>query len=239
MKRICSIWIAAAFILVGVNAQAQENDWNWSLTPYAWLAGMDGDLTARGLTVPVDQSFSDLVDDLSFAAMLMADGNNGTWGVMADAVYVGLDDSQETGAGQLKGEVHEWILSAVAYLTVSSNEKMTLDVGAGGRYTDMTLDVSVPTMSVSASQNWVDPILLARVRLPLSDKFNAAVTGDVGGFGVGADLTWQVVASAGYAITKSIDAVIGYRYLAVDFEDGDFAYDIATSGFGLGLKFAL
>jgi len=56
---------------------------------------------------------------------------------------------------------------------------------------------------------------------------------------VESDLTWQVVASAGYSITENVDLLLGYRHLDIDYEDGDFSYDVATSGLGVGVSVAL
>ena len=63
--------------------------------------------------------------------------------------------------------------------------------------------------------------------------------GDVGGFGVGSDLTWQVEGSLGLQVTKNIWAEAGYRALGVDYEADGLIYDTITHGaqVTLGLSF--
>ncbi|MDX2429596.1 MAG: hypothetical protein QNK35_01605, partial [Bacteroides sp.] len=44
--------------------------------------------------------------------------------------------------------------------------------------------------------------------------------GDVGGFGLGSDLTWQLQAYAGYRFTKVFQLTAGYRVLSTDYNNG-------------------
>jgi hypothetical protein len=73
---------------------------------------------------------------------------------------------------------------------LSFNLAGTLDVGdlqiAGGR-----------AISRSGSVDWADPFVGARVRYAVAPGHEPFVRGDVGGFGVGSDFSWQGV--AGYA----------------------------------------
>ena len=63
--------------------------------------------------------------------------------------------------------------------------------------------------------------------------------GDIGGFGVSSDLTWQLTAAAGYACTERCSMLLGYRYLDYDYESDDFSFDAVESGLVLGVQFAL
>ena len=60
---------------------------------------------------------------------------------------------------------------------------------------------------------------------------------DVGGGG--SDFTWQALAGANYAISPTMTAKFGYRYLKVDYHRDNFLYDVATGGpnAGIGLRF--
>jgi opacity protein-like surface antigen len=61
--------------------------------------------------------------------------------------------------------------------------------------------------------------------------------GDVGGFGLASDITYQVLGSVNYTFTESISADAGYRYLKVDYEDGSYLFDVAFHGPFLGVVF--
>ena len=119
-----------------------------------------------------------------------------------------------------------------------------LDVLLGGRYwyqkVDMTLNVAgsigvnVGDLSLSADRtkatarsgsiNWVDPFIGLRLRHKLAPRQDLQVEADIGGFGVGSQISWQALATYSYQFgsTGSIawSGVIGYRALYVDYIQG-------------------
>ena len=57
--------------------------------------------------------------------------------------------------------------------------------------------------------------------------------GDIGGFGIGSDLAWQLATHLGVQVTDWLTILAGYRWLDIDYEDTEgtpFVYDIQTSG---------
>jgi hypothetical protein len=58
--------------------------------------------------------------------------------------------------------------------------------------------------------------------------------GDIGGFGVGSDFSWQIQANAGYRFSKLFQATIGYRVIGINYDKGEgmdrFVYDVDTYG---------
>ena len=61
--------------------------------------------------------------------------------------------------------------------------------------------------------------------------------GDIGGFGVGSDLTWQAIGTLDYAVNDRLELRAGYRALSVDYEDGKFLYDVLMQGPILGATY--
>jgi hypothetical protein len=96
----------------------------------------------------------------------------------------------------------------------------------------------LPT-DISANKDWVDPIIGVRAQWNINDKWFLAGKSDIGGFGVGSDLTWTVEGTFGYNFTEKVSAELGYRYMDTDYEDGAFTYDMAEAGIytGLNIKF--
>jgi hypothetical protein len=84
--------------------------------------------------------------------------------------------------------------------------------------------------SVSRDDFWFDPYVGLRTRYNFNRTFYTAVRGEVGGFGVGADLMWQVEAALGINLTRSIFTEIGYRALGSDFEETGFRFDTVMHG---------
>ena len=95
--------------------------------------------------------------------------------------------------------------------------------------------------SASRNESWADPVVGMRVNLPLSRAIDFTLVTDVGGFGVGSDLTFQAWPSFGIRITDSIRAKLGYRAIYSDYNTGSgvnaFEYDVLTHGPTLGVQF--
>jgi hypothetical protein len=84
--------------------------------------------------------------------------------------------------------------------------------------------------TISRDDGWFDPYLGLHTRYNFNKTFYTAVRGEVGGFGVGADLMWQVEGVLGINVTRSIFTEIGYRALSADFENNNFVFDIILHG---------
>ncbi|MBL9151554.1 MAG: hypothetical protein JNK37_03680 [Verrucomicrobiales bacterium] len=94
----------------------------------------------------------------------------------------------------------------------------------------------VPKNPVAASKAWTDPFIGFRGRCELWEDWHLVARGDIGGFGVSSDLTWNAFGAIGYALNDRTTMEIGYRYLSVDYSSGSFTYDMVTKGPYLGLR---
>jgi hypothetical protein len=93
-----------------------------------------------------------------------------------------------------------------------------IDVGMGVRAWGLGGDISLnqgllPAVSVSKGDSWADPLIAARYHRDLGNGVGATVYGDVGGFGIGAHVDWQVIATVDYALKDWIDLHAGFRSL--------------------------
>ena len=84
--------------------------------------------------------------------------------------------------------------------------------------------------SVSRDDFWFDPYVGLRTRYNFNKTFYTAVRGEIGGFGVGADLMWEVEAAVGINLTRSIFTEVGYRALGVDYENDGLLFDAVMHG---------
>lgn len=87
------------------------------------------------------------------------------------------------------------------------------------------------------SQAWVDPLVGVIVVAPLAERWSLRAEADIGGFGVGSDLTWNAQAILSYRWTVGgydVLAGAGYRALYWDYQDGSFEWDVTMSGPLLG-----
>ena len=75
-----------------------------------------------------------------------------------------------------------------------------------------TLDTKL-NQTIARDDYWFDPYVGLRGRYNFNKTFYTAVRGEIGGFGVGADLMWEVEGVIGINLTRSIFTEIGYRAL--------------------------
>lgn len=138
--------------------------------------------------------------------------------------------------------------------TAPSGGLMAVDVLAGARYwhQDMsinlaltnTLDIGdlVVTRGIAVARgggvDWVDPVVGARLRHHFAPGQELVLRGDIGGFGLGSDLTWNVAATYSFVICTqdgvTYSGLVGYRALDVDYEQGSgrtqYRYDVLQHG---------
>jgi len=84
--------------------------------------------------------------------------------------------------------------------------------------------------SISQNDFWFDPYVGLRTRYNFNKTYYTAVRGEIGGFGVGADLMWEVEAAFGINLTRSIFTEIGYRALGGNYENDNFRFDVVMHG---------
>src|SRR5436189_4004364 len=86
------------------------------------------------------------------------------------------------------------------------------------------------SQTIARDDYFFDPYVGLRGRYNFNKTFYTAVRGEIGGFGVGADLMWQVEAAVGVNLTRSIFTEIGYRALGADYENDGVLFDAVTDG---------
>jgi len=84
--------------------------------------------------------------------------------------------------------------------------------------------------TISRDDFWFDPYVGLRTRYNFNKTFYTAVRGEIGGFGVGSDLMWQVEGVVGINLTHCIFTEVGYRALGVDYNNDGLLFDAVTHG---------
>lgn len=84
--------------------------------------------------------------------------------------------------------------------------------------------------SASLNERWLDPYIGFAGRYNFSKAFYLTGKADIGGFGIGSEITWQGYGALGCQVTRSIFLEAGYRYLYTDYDHGGFVYDVTQSG---------
>ncbi|MHA3773369.1 hypothetical protein ACXR0O_17690 [Verrucomicrobiota bacterium sgz303538] len=84
--------------------------------------------------------------------------------------------------------------------------------------------------TLSKYNDWFDPYIGLRGRYQLSPAFYLIGRGDIGGFGIGSELTWQAYGAVGCQLSRNVYAEAGYRYLFIDYRKHGLIYDVAVRG---------
>jgi hypothetical protein len=219
--------------------------WVTRMAPYVWATALDGNATIKGIESDVDVSFGDILEDLSLAGMLLADIQKGRFGVAVNTVYARLTPENNVGPFEIKttsdllqlGVAPYYRVLDWTYRTSSSGKPMRLVVEpeAGFRFTYLRaeLDVRHGGPTVDESESWVDPLVGSRFGIDLADNWNLTAEGNVGGFGVGSDLAWNVQGFVGYKTSLfglPTTLAAGYRALHQDYDHNDFKWDVTMYG---------
>jgi hypothetical protein len=238
-KRTQNLVAAALTGALALNATAafadETNHWRFDASANLFMAGLSGDVTARGIPASVDVSFGDIVKDLELGAAGRFTVGYDRWSLSTEVSYMGLGVS--TRAASV--DINQWLVeSTVGYRCCNWFEGF-----AGVRYNNINGDVRFngPLGKVATgTQDWWDPIIGAQFSRPLfGPKLTFNGRFDVGGFGVGSDLTWQAFPYLNWRFAKWGSAQLGYRWLATDYETGGgtskFVYDVIVEGPQRGL----
>lgn len=234
---------------IPVQEQPAENPWSFNLTVYGWATAIDGTISAGGRSADVDIAFEDVVKHLDMAFMATAELRYKRWGFMGDVIYARLHDDIAPPAGIVYSSTHEVVKEtlgtfALSYRVVDAKPAF-LDLFAGARvynfYSEIVLRPNLGQTGFAAdgTSTWADPIIGLRGRYYVARAIFLNGYGDVGGFGAGSELSWQVLGAVGVQAARWCDVQLGYRALGFEYQGGRGKQKITTHGpiFGATIRF--
>ncbi len=206
------------------DATAEESSKNWrlELSTYGWLSSISSKVE-RGEKETVNEvKFKDIVDAVDFAAFTHFEAQRGKWGLFTELDFVKISDANEVRLKRIPlvridtaGGVKE-TMAELGGIRSFDWERVGFDVLLGARYYRYVIDAKAGPFETRMTKDWVDPLVGGRIRVRLSEKWGASIRGDVGGFGVGSELSANVLAAVGYRISDRCSLGFGYRYLRVE-----------------------
>ncbi len=223
--------------------------WEFLFAPYLFGANITGTSQVGRLpNTPLDVGFDDILNNMRFAAMARAEAlYRQKVGVIVDLSYTNLGNATDTPltGGRARFDVKQTIIEGLLSYRAFAGQKGSVDVYGGARYWDVSLGLNATgtiagNFNVSRGDSWVDPVIGLRGFYQMTEKWSVNARGDVGGFGVGSDFTWNVQGGIGYHFNETWSTHVQYKALGVDFDNGrtgtgSFAYDTVTHGPLLGL----
>jgi hypothetical protein len=250
------LWIASGIstLVAGpvestiVQTQPQENPWSFNLSVYGWATSIDGTISAGDRSADVDIAFKDVLKHLDMGFMGAAELRYQRWGFMGDLIYARLSDDIAPPAGIVFSSTHEVVKETIGTFALSYRvvdaKPAYLDLFAGARvysfYSEIVLRPNLPGgtgFAANGTTTWADPIIGLRGRYYVSPVVFLNGYGDVGGFGAGSELSWQVLGAVGIQAARWCDAQLGYRALGFEYGSGNRKQEITTHGPIIGATF--
>ncbi|WP_026352111.1 hypothetical protein [Yoonia vestfoldensis] len=228
--------IACAVLAAGLAPMAlSAQEWSGQATAYGWGAGVKGDFTplSGAPTLSFDKSLSEVLEDLDGAFFLTGLARRGDLVLFADYTYSASSRDGRVPPGiPASGEVTLQSLTLAAGNRFTVADGGTIDVLGGLRAWIIEGRVSVPLagVDVAPEKSFVDPIIGLRANAVLSDRWSLLGYADVGGFGVGSELTWQAAVTANFQATDNLFISAGWRELYLDYTDGGTEFDGSMVG---------
>jgi hypothetical protein len=206
------------------------------------------------------------------AWMSYAEARRGPVGLFNDIVYASLsgskgfarDGKDATFSGNVSADYTQVTVEAGGAYEIWSGHNpvaagtSAFDLIGGVRYWHQDAQVSASTLTTvntdglifrngrwiarSGAVDWADPFVGFRVRNKIGPGEELDLRADFGGFGVGSDFSWQVLATYNWRICSfyglPLDGYVGYRALSVDYSQGSgtskYEYDVLQQGPVLG-----
>lgn len=230
--------------------QAKAEDWRFTLTPYAWMAGLGVDVSLNDRQV-LDKkiSFTDLIKDVDMVAQGRAEAQRGAHGVAVDLFNVQLSKNDIRPAQPVPGAVLDTDVS-MTILDVTGifdprGDQQGLSVLYGTRLLAQSaaIGVSMDTPEGALSQSHevkdtlVDGLLGLRFARNAGPKWSYALAADASTGET--KFTWSGSATVAYTLDKRgrYALTAGYRYMSVRFDgEGPARVDMTLSGFSTGFR---
>ncbi|MFZ1320288.1 MAG: hypothetical protein WAT71_01905 [Ignavibacteria bacterium] len=225
---------------------------NFSIIPYAWFAGIGGTVGQfNGETFGFNKGFTfenlhmyaafvgkvkyervSFIFDVSFI-------NYKSFGATSNNPNLPQEISLNTTAKQTVMDLF------LAYLFPSKSKKTMIDIYGGGRLWSLDLEATVinPNGTTNTapgySNTWLDPVIGINAEFVLDSKHKWAAwtKGDIGGFGVNSQMTWQMNVGLAYMLSPNFPLTFGFKYLGVNYYKNNLNWTVNEYGPTLGIGY--
>jgi hypothetical protein len=233
-----------------------------------WMPATQGTVTIGERSSSIDVTVGELFDLLGSleagGAMAHVEARKGPFSAFSDLVFTAVDTTTGTGPRDVSTRV-----KALTYLvefgltyrffeyptTLPSREPIAIEALAGGRWNRLSTEIGRENLSRDASSllRFTDPMIGGRFQVPFyeSDSFGMlAVTfrGDAGGWGVGSELSWNIVSTLRWStpwtvFSSRIVTYLGYKAYSTRVSetvrgiDSQLALQMDGPAIGVGFQF--
>jgi hypothetical protein len=236
---------------------ADEDKWTFNAPLYLWAPALTGTATLKGNNVRVDESFTDLKDNMTQGFMAYLELGKPQYGFYVNPNYFALSFDGKEGPVKATLDLNLWIVEMVGYYRIWNMEgdrPASLCVIGGARYwslhENIQLKLPIVGKSADADSQWLlDPIIGLRFNEYITKRLHVMAQSDVGGFNIGyqtSRFSWQLMGTLGYDFTmplikKPSTVFVGWRQINLQKTSGSSTVDqnainLNFSGMLLGLN---
>lgn len=229
----------------------------FAITLPIWIPGISGTFASGSTAVSASRpdkdtvlAVPDIVTEFEFALVGRVDGRIGRWVGMADVFgarirqtadfhvdLLDVDAGFEAYVGRL----------LVGYRVLASERscgcgRWDVDVLAGLRAYHAKMELDAPlNLEFDRSRTWIDPLIGVRATWDLPGRLDLRFLADIGGFGLGSDLSWSFQVQAVWCLSRHWLIELGYSWLSVDADfganDDRFLFDLDMRGPELAITY--
>ena len=241
MRRLLGVLVLLSALVSAPAAYAQPapDEWRVTVSPYLMGAGLSGTAAIGLLEADIDASISDVLSHLEFGVMGIVVARRGAWGVGVDGLYSGFGATADRPPADV--DLNQTLIAAYGLRRLNAIAEVTF--GARVNVFDAGITLKNVPGSASGDKVWVDPIVGINLQLPARGRVSARVYGEIGGFGLGSDIAWQLFPVVAIAVGDRSSLDLGYRWLGTDYDSGEgvdrFIMDTVMQGpvFGFSVRF--
>lgn len=221
--------------------------WHLEVSPYLWFAGAHGTVGAFGRNVSMHATPGDLLSHLDIGLMGSAEARHNRLLLNGDLMWIRLSDTRALpfpalSALSVDARVDELVWSSKVGYRVIDRNFIKADANVGARFwhlgEKLNFNPSLLGLSFNSSQNWADIVIGGRVHIPIWQKTDVSLLGDVGGWNATAKLDYQFAAILSYNPRPKWVLGAGYRYLFIDYRGSNASVaSLVTSGALIGMTY--
>ena len=225
---------------------------NFSIIPYAWFASIGGTVGEfdgekygfnKGFTFKNLHMYAAFIGKIKYERVSFVFDisyvNYKSFGTTSQNPNLPQELSANTTAKQWVSDLF------IAYLFPSKSKKTMVDIYGGGRLWNLDLEATIlkpdgtQNTAPGYSNSWLDPVVGVNAEFLLSKdmKWAAWTKGDIGGFGVNSQMTWQMNVGVAYMLSKNIPLTLGFKYLGVNYYKNNLNWTVNEYGPTLGIGF--
>lgn len=244
--RVLTVALAALALLLSTRvaraadaeprADGTGDGWHVSFVPYLWLTAVKGNVRIGDLSAPIDVGFDKVFDLLGngdlIGGMGYLEGRRDRLILFADATGSVVRTTQNVPIGKADLSADFATLEfGLGWRVYEGFDAITVDALAGGRYNYLYNSIDVTTGSGlsgpgrNTTVDFVDPFVGGRFAVHFTDALSLLFRVDIGGFGVGSQLAWGLLAGFRYETPwelgpARLNAFAAYKVYDFDYESG-------------------